>query len=267
MTNVAIVGAAGRMGRTLIAGLEARGELTLAAAIDRPGISFIGADSGELAGIGTNGVPVTDDLEAACDKFDVLVDFTIASAVAGNVDICRRHGKKMVIGTTGLDEAQKQVIADAGKEIAIVFAPNYSIGVNMTFKLAEIAAGILGDDVDIEIIEAHHRHKVDAPSGTALRLGEAVAGALGRDLDEVAIYGRQGITGERDRKAIGFHSIRAGEIIGDHTVMFTSAGETLEIRHHSQSRTHFAAGALRAAAWVGEKTAGVFDMKDVLGLA
>ena len=267
MANVAIVGAAGRMGRTLIAGLEAHDDLTLAAAIDLPGLSVQGADSGELAGIGSNGVPVTDNLEAACDKFDVLIDFTIASAVAGNVEICRRHGKKMVIGTTGLDDSQKQAIADAGNEIAIVFAPNYSIGVNMTFKLAEIAARIMGDDVDIEIIEAHHRHKVDAPSGTALRLGETVAGALGRDLDEVAVYGREGITGERDRSSIGFHSIRAGEIIGDHTVMFTSEGETLEIRHHSRSRTHFAAGALRAAAWIVDQSRGVFDMKDVLGLA
>lgn len=267
MANVAITGAAGRMGRTLIAELKDRPELSLTAAIERPGADTLGADSGELAGIGHNGIPITDDLEAACDSFDVLIDFTVAGAVAGNIDICQRHGKRMVIGTTGLDDGQKTLIETAGKDIAIVFASNYSVGVNVTFKLAEIAAGILGDDVDIEIIEAHHRHKVDAPSGTALSLGEAIAGALGRDLKDVAVYGRQGVTGERDRQTIGFHAIRAGEIVGDHTVIFSSAGERLEISHHAQSRTNFAAGALRAAGWVTDQAVGVFDMKDVLGLA
>ena len=266
MTNVAITGAAGRMGLTLVAAINAHPGLTLTAAIERQGVDAIGQDVGILAGLGPLGVLVADNLAAVCNQFDVLIDFTIASATAANIETCLAHGKKMVIGTTGLDAAQKAALATAGKGIAIAFASNYSVGVNVTFKLAEIAAGILGDSVDIEIIEAHHRHKVDAPSGTALSLGEAIAGALGRNLDEVAVHGRDGITGERDRNTIGFHAIRGGEIVGDHTVVFAGAGERLEITHRAQSRMNFAEGALRAAAFIVNQSHGVYDMQQVLAL-
>lgn len=266
MTNVAITGAAGRMGKTLVAAISTSPALTLVAALEREESSAIGQDAGEVAGIGKTGVPVTGDLAAVCDAFDVLIDFTIPDATARNVDICRSRAKRMVIGTTGLNEDQRAAIDSAGRDIAIVFAPNYSIGVNATFKLAEIAASILGADSDIEIIEAHHRNKIDAPSGTALGLGESVARALGRDLNEVAVFGREGQTGVRDRKTIGFHSLRGGDIVGDHTVVFAARGERLEITHRAESRTNFAEGALRAAAWVAEKPHGVYTMKDVLGL-
>jgi 4-hydroxy-tetrahydrodipicolinate reductase len=255
------------MGRTLVAALQDNAALTLAAAIERPGMDTIGADAGEIAGIGKTGIPVSDDLVAVCSDFDVLIDFTLADATARNVQVCASRGKKMVIGTTGLSDAQKEQVHKAGERVAIVIAPNFSIGVNATFRLAETAARILGDDVDIEIIEAHHRNKVDAPSGTALGLGESVAKALGRNLGDVSIYGRQGITGVRDRRTIGFHSVRGGDIVGEHTVVFAGAGERLEITHRSQSRTNFAEGALRAAAWVASQSEGVFDMQDVLGLA
>lgn len=267
MTRVAITGAAGRMGRTLVAALQGSTELVLTAAIERAGTDAVGADAGEVAGIGKTGVLVVDDLLAACPDFDVLIDFTIADATADNLRVCASQGKKMVIGTTGLSDAQRQEVDKAGERIAIVFAPNYSIGVNAAFKLAETAARILGNGVDIEIIEAHHRNKVDAPSGTALGLGESVAKALGRNLGDVSVYGRQGISGVRDRETIGFHSLRGGDIVGEHTVVFAGAGERLEITHRSQSRTNFAEGALRAATWVTGKSVGVFDMRDVLGLA
>lgn len=266
MTSVAITGAAGRMGRTLVAAMNGMPGMTLAAAIERPDCPEIGQDVGELAGIGKSGIAITDDLASACPHFDVLIDFTIADATAANVAICGAHGKQMVIGTTGLSAAQKASIDQAAEKIGIVFAPNYSIGVNVTFKLAEIAATLLGDDVDIEIIEAHHRHKVDAPSGTALGLGEVIARALGRDLSDVAVYGRQGTVGARDRQTIGFHSIRAGDIVGDHTVAFAGAGECIELTHRARSRTNFAQGAIRAANWIAEQEQGLFDMQDVLGL-
>lgn len=265
MTRVAITGAGGRMGRTLAAAVDDHDGLTLAAAVERPGAGYIGADVGELAGIGAVGVIVADDLTAACDEFDVLIDFTIADATLANVDICRANGKKMIIGTTGLNDAQRERIEAAGSEIAIVQASNFSVGVNATFRLAEMAARMFGDDVDIEIVEAHHRHKVDAPSGTALSLGETVANALGRNLDEVAVHGRQGITGARDRHSIGFHAIRGGEIVGEHTVVFAGDGERLEITHRAQSRMNFARGAVRAAIWVMDQPPGVYDMQDVLG--
>lgn len=266
MTRIGITGAAGRMGKTLIAAVHDHPELTLTAAIERPGVSVIGADAGELAGVGPIGVAIGDDLAAACDDFDILIDFTIADATAANVGICASHGKAMVIGTTGLSDDQTAAVHKAGETVPVVWAPNYSIGVNATFKLAEMAATILGAAVDIEIIESHHRNKVDAPSGTALGLGRAVAGALGRDLNSVAVYGRQGQTGVRDRAAIGFHSIRAGDIVGEHTVVFAGAGERLEITHRAESRVNFAEGALRAALWLSGGSAGVFDMRDVLGL-
>lgn len=266
MVNVGITGAAGRMGKTLVAAIHDNPDLTLTAAIERHGVPVIGADVGELAGVGRNGIAIVDDLATACATFDVLIDFTIADATAANVEVCARHGKAMVIGTTGLNEEQTAAVNRAGESVAVVWAPNYSIGVNATFKLAEIAAGILGDAVDIEIIESHHRNKVDAPSGTALGLGHAVAGVLGRELNDVAVFGREGQTGVRGRRTIGFHSIRAGDIVGEHTVVFAGAGERLEITHRAESRMNFAEGALRAAVWVTGKSAGVFNMRDVLGL-
>lgn len=266
MIRVAIAGAAGRMGQMLVSRIGGFDALDLTVAHEREGFERAGDDIGAIAGGESLGVSVTTDLDAVADQFDVLVDFTIADATAANIEICRRRGKKMVIGTTGLSAEQKAALATAAHQIAIVFAPNFAVGVNVTFKLAEIAAAILGQDVDVEIIEAHHRHKVDAPSGTALGLGEAVAKSLGRDLSEVSTYGRGSVTGERDRARIGFHSIRAGEIVGDHTVLFASEGERLELTHRAQTRVNFADGALRAAAWVGNREAGQFDMQDVLGL-
>ena len=266
MTRVAITGAAGRMGRTLIEACRQAADVELAAAIERPGSAAIGVDAGELAGIGAVGVPVVDDLAAVVSKFDVLIDFTRPEATLANLEGCRKAGRRMVIGTTGFTSEQKQQIAAAAADIAIVLAPNMSVGVNLCFKLLEVAAQVLGDTVDVEIIEAHHRHKVDAPSGTALRMGEVVAEALGRNLQECAVYGRQGVTGERDRKTIGFETIRAGDIVGEHTVMFAGLGERVEITHKASSRMTFATGAARAAGWLMGRDKGLFDMQDVLGL-
>tara|TARA_R110002111_G_scaffold92677_5_gene144012 strand:+ start:159 stop:968 length:810 start_codon:yes stop_codon:yes gene_type:complete len=266
MTNIAVIGAAGRMGKTLIETIVANPNAKLTAAIEQPGVSLIGADAGEVAGVGHLGVPISDSLESILDDFDVLIDFTVAAATQVHVDICASGGKKLVIGTTGLSPAQNSQVQKAGDQIAIVYAPNYSIGVNATFKLLDVAARIFGDSVDIEITEAHHRHKVDAPSGTALKMGEVIADALGRDLTDVAIYGREGQTGERDRQTIGFSTIRGGDIIGEHQVMFAGQGERLEITHRAQSRSNFAEGAVRAAVWVAAQHNGVYDMQDVLGL-
>ncbi|WP_126454581.1 4-hydroxy-tetrahydrodipicolinate reductase [Sulfuriflexus mobilis] len=266
MTRIAITGAAGRMGRALIeAGHTAEG-VELATAIERSGSSVIGADAGELAGIGTLGVRVGDDLAAAIGDFDVFIDFTRPEVTLENIKVCRAAGKRMVIGTTGFDAAGKAAIRDAAEDIAIVFAPNMSVGVNLCFKLLDLAARVMGDEVDIEVIEAHHRHKIDAPSGTALRMGEVVAEALGRDLKTCAVYGREGQTGERERKTIGFETIRAGDIVGDHTVLFADIGERVEITHKASSRMTFANGAVRAAKWLMDKDSGLFDMQDVLGL-
>jgi 4-hydroxy-tetrahydrodipicolinate reductase len=266
MTRIAVTGAAGRMGRALIEACQQIEGLSLGAAIERPGSSLVGADAGELAGIGRNGVQVVENLGSVLDTFDVLVDFTRPEVTLNNLALCRKAGKAMVIGTTGFDEAGKQAIREAANDIAIIFAPNMSVGVNLSLKLLDLAARVLGDEVDIEIIEAHHRHKVDAPSGTALRMGEVVAAALGRDLKDCAVYGREGNTGERDRKTIGFETIRAGDIVGEHTVMFAGIGERIEITHKASSRMTFAKGAMRAAAWLAAKDRGLFDMQDVLGL-
>jgi len=264
--RIAVAGAGGRMGRTLVQAVTEAEGLVLGAATERPGSSLIGADAGELAGVGRNGVAVSADLSAAMDSFDVLIDFTAPSATMEHLALCRQAGKRMVIGTTGLDEAQRAAVAVAGDSVGIVFAPNMSVGVNLCLKLIDIAARVLGDEVDIEIIEAHHRHKVDAPSGTALRMGEVVAAALGRDLAEVAVYGRQGHTGARERRTIGFETIRAGDVVGEHSVWFASEGERVEIVHKASSRMTFARGAVRAAAWVAGRETGLFDMQDVLGL-
>jgi 4-hydroxy-tetrahydrodipicolinate reductase len=267
MTNICIVGAGGRMGRTLIEAVQQAEGLELTVATEQAGSSLLGADAGEMAGVGRLDVAITDDPAAHAGGFDVLIDFTRPEGTLHHLEICRSAGRAMVIGTTGFTDGQKQVIREAGGDIPIVFAPNMSVGVNLCLKLLDLAARVLGDDVDVEVIEAHHRHKVDAPSGTALRMGEVVAGALGRDLAECAIYGREGNTGERDRRTIGFETIRAGDIVGEHTVMFAGPGERVEITHKASSRMTFAKGAVRAAAWLKDRPAGLYDMQDVLNLA
>lgn len=266
MTRIAITGAAGRMGRVLIEATLENKNTTLSAAIDRPGSSLVGVDAGELVNQDTLNVKLVDDLSQITDDFDVLIDFTHPDVSVKNIEICRQAKKRIVIGTTGFSDEQKETITNAAKDIAIVFAPNMSVGVNLCFKLLDIAARVMGDYTDIEIVEAHHRHKVDAPSGTALRMGEVVADALGRDLKDCAVYGREGQTGERDRNTIGFETIRAGDIVGDHTVMFADIGERVEITHKASSRMTFANGAVRAANWLMDFDKGQFDMQDVLDL-
>jgi 4-hydroxy-tetrahydrodipicolinate reductase len=265
-TRIAVTGCAGRMGKTLIEAVAAQEGAELTVAIERTGSSLIGVDAGELAGIGKNGVVVVDDINAVINDFDVLVDFTAPAATSSNAVACEAAGKQMVIGTTGFSDDQKAAVIACSESSAVCMAANFSVGVNLCFKLSEIAAQVLGDTVDIEITEAHHRHKVDAPSGTALRLGEVVADALGRDLKEVAVYGREGHTGARDRQTIGFATVRAGDVVGDHTVLYAAEGERVEITHKASSRMSFASGAVRAAVWLPTQPAGMYDMQDVLGL-
>lgn len=265
-TNIAVAGAAGRMGRRLIEACTQMAGTALTVALEYPESTLVGSDAGELAGIGSLGVFVVNDMNAVINNFDVLIDFTTPEATLVHLAACSAAHKRMVIGTTGFSAEQRDTIARAAQDSAIVFAPNMSVGVNLTFKLLEMAAKVLGDEVDIEVIEAHHRHKADAPSGTALRMGEIVAQTLGRDLSECAVYGRQGKTGERDRGTIGFETIRAGDIVGEHTVMFADIGERVEITHKASSRMTFANGAMRAARWIMQQDKGLFDMQDVLGL-
>lgn len=265
-TRIAISGAAGRMGRALVGACQDFEGVRLAGAIEARGNAFVGQDAGMLAGVGEIGTPVGDSLEAIGSDFDVLIDFTLADASTENIHICRAVDKCAVVGTTGFSKAQRARVAKDAEHIALVLAPNMSVGVNLCFKLLDVAARALGDEVDVEIIEAHHRHKVDAPSGTAVRMGEVIAQALGRDLAECAVYGRQGHTGERDRATIGFETVRAGDIVGEHTVMFAGTGERVEITHRASSRLNFAHGALRAARWIVDKQPGIYDMQDVLGL-
>ena len=266
MIRVAITGAAGRMGKTLIAAVDEADGLQLSAAIVNPESSLIGADAGEVAGIGKAGVLFAGTLADVKDDFDLLIDFTFPDLTLENLGFCRQHGKSMVIGTTGLTEVEKAQLEADAQGVPVVFAPNMSVGVNVVLNLLHTAAQILGDDYDVEIIEAHHRHKKDAPSGTALRMGEVVADALGRDLRECAVYGREGFTGERSRTEIGFETIRAGDVVGDHTVLFAGIGERVEITHKASSRMTFAKGAVRAAQWLADKPAGLYDMQDVLSL-
>ena len=266
MTNIAIVGAAGRMGKTLIEACHQTDGINHTVATEYPESSLLGADAGELAGLGKSGVLIAGSLDDAEQDFDILIDFTRPEPCLKHLEWCKNNNKKMIIGTTGFSEEEKQIIEETAKTIPVILAPNMSVGVTLTLKLLEMAAKVLGDDVDIEIIEAHHRHKVDAPSGTALRMGEVVADALGRDLAECAVYGREGNTGERDRKTIGFETIRAGDIVGDHTVMFAGIGERVEITHKASSRMTFGKGAMRAARWLVGKESGLYDMQDVLDL-
>jgi 4-hydroxy-tetrahydrodipicolinate reductase len=261
------MGAAGRMGKILVEAVQQRAPLTgLTAAVVRPGSTLIGVDAGELASLGRIGVPLSGHIEAVAEEFDVLIDFTLPEVMLKNLAFCRKAGKAMVIGTTGLDAAQKQLLVEAGKDIPIVFAANFSVGVNLSLKLLDMAARVLGDEADIEIIEAHHRHKIDAPSGTALRMGEVIASALDRDLQKVAVYGREGHTGARERETIGFATVRGGDVVGDHTVLFACEGERLEITHKASSRMTFAKGAVRAALWLDGCEPGLYDMQDVLDL-
>jgi len=266
MIKVAVTGAAGRMGKTLIEAIADNQDTQLTAAFEHPSSTLIGADAGELAGIGRNGVQISADLKSEFDVFDVLIDFTRPEATCENALLCASAGKKMVIGTTGFTDSQKGQLDDAAGNIAICLAVNFSTGVNLCLSLIEMASKVLGQDSDIEILEMHHRHKVDAPSGTALRMGEVVAGALDRDLSTCAVYGREGITGERERETIGFSTIRGGDVVGDHTVIFAADGERVEITHKASSRMSFARGAVRAATWLAQRNRGMFDMQDVLGL-
>jgi 4-hydroxy-tetrahydrodipicolinate reductase len=266
MLRIGVTGVAGRMGRVLVQACGMAEGVELAAATERPGGGVIGQDAGELAGAGALGVKIADDLATVIGDCDVVIDFTRPEASLAHLDICRANGKAFVVGTTGFSAEQKTRIAEAARDIPVVMAPNMSVGVNLCLKLLDVAARVMGDYSDIEIVEAHHRHKVDAPSGTALRMGEVVAAALGRDLKDCAVYGREGVTGERGRKTIGFATVRAGDIVGEHTVMFADEGERVEIVHKASSRLTFARGAVRAALWLRGKPAGLYDMQDVLGL-
>ena len=263
--RIAIAGASGRMGRTLLEAVSQDDDVVLGAALDQPGSACLGKDAGELTGAAC-GIPIVDDIDAALAQADCLIDFTRPEGTLQHLEVCRRRGVHMVIGTTGFSAEGKQSIQAATREIPIVFAPNMSVGVNLVFRLLDVAARALSEGYDVEVIEAHHRHKVDAPSGTALRMGEVVAAALGRNLAECAIYGREGHTGERPATQIGFATLRGGDIVGDHTVLFAGTGERIEICHKAASRMPYAQGALRAARFMRGKTNGLFDMQDVLGL-
>ena len=264
--KIGVIGAGGRMGRMLIEAVQDNPQTTLSAAIERQGSSLVGADAGEVAAIGHLNVSIVDDLVSIIDDIDVLIDFSLPAATEQNMQICAQHNVAMVIGTTGFNEQQEAVLVEASKKIAIVYAGNYSTGVNLSLKLLEMAAKAFGTDADVEIIEAHHKHKIDAPSGTAYMMAEAVAEARGQNLKDVAVYGREGQTGARETGTIGIHAIRGGEIIGDHTVMFIADGEVVEITHRARARMTFAAGAVRATTWVIQQSAGQYNMQDVLGL-
>lgn len=265
-TRIAIIGASGRMGKALIEAVTTSQNAHLGAAIGRPGSSLIGADAGEIAGVGNQAVRLVDNLAEVIDQFDVLIDFTTPTTTLANAALCAAHGKGVVIGTTGFTAEEKQTLLSYQDRIPLCIAANFSTGVNLCLKLLQTATQVLGADSDIEIVEAHHRHKVDSPSGTALRMGEVIAETLNRDLDKVAIYGREGQIGPRNRENIGFATVRGGDVVGDHTVMFLADGERVEITHKASSRMSFARGAVRAAVWLQQQKNGLFDMQDVLGL-
>tara|TARA_R110000744_G_scaffold4221_11_gene15356 strand:+ start:5783 stop:6586 length:804 start_codon:yes stop_codon:yes gene_type:complete len=267
MNKIAIFGANGRMGRVLIEAIDQSQNATLNAAFVRASSSMMGVDVGELAGIGQRGLTVTDVNSADFSQIDIVIDFTLPEALEANLALCVQQKKPVVIGTTGLKQQQKDALQRASQHIPIVFAANYSIGVNLLLNLARQTARVMGDTADIEIIEGHHRFKKDAPSGTAVAIGEVIADELGRDLSTCAVYGREGDTGERDHKTIGFATIRAGDIVGEHTALFADIGERIELTHKASSRLTFANGAVKAAVWLKNKPAGLYDMQDVLGLA
>jgi 4-hydroxy-tetrahydrodipicolinate reductase len=263
--KIAIAGCSGRMGRALLEGVAQADDLVLHAALEHGGSDLLGRDAGELSGAPC-GVKISSDVAAALKGADVLIDFTRPEGTLNHIEICGKLGVNMVIGTTGFSAQQKAQLGAAAQHIGIVFAPNMSVGVNLVFKLLETASRVLANGYDIEIVEAHHRHKVDAPSGTALGMGEVIAKTLGRNLEKCAVYGREGVTGERDPSTIGFATVRGGDIVGDHTVLFAGTGERVEITHKASSRATFALGALRAARFLKENSAGMYDMQDVLGL-
>lgn len=264
--NIAIAGSSGRMGRALLEAVMHAPDMRLAGALERAGSPLLNQDAGELIGARC-GVSIVEDVAAALHECAALIDFTRPEATLNHLKVCRERGVNIVIGTTGFTPEQKHMISDAGKDIGVVFAPNMSVGVNLSLKLLDIAARVLSEGYDIEIVEAHHRHKVDSPSGTALRMGEVVASALGRNLAECAVYGREGVTGERSPSTIGFATVRGGDIVGDHTVMFAGTGERIEITHKASSRATFALGSLRAARFLAQHGKGLYDMQDVLGLS
>jgi 4-hydroxy-tetrahydrodipicolinate reductase len=264
--KIAVAGVNGRMGRVLIEAIGQNSNAELGAALVRSGSPLRGQDAGTLAGVGVLNCAMQDNLTAALNQFEVLIDFTSIDSTMANLRICRDAGRAMVIGTTGFSAEQKQELAVAAQTIPLVFAPNMSIGINVLLGVLAQTAQLLGAGYDVEIIEAHHRHKVDAPSGTALRLGEVVATAYGRDLQAVAVYGREGHTGARDPQTIGFATVRGGDVVGDHTVLFAGIGERIELTHKASSRITFAQGAVRAAVWLKKQPPGLYDMQDVLGL-
>lgn len=263
--KIAIAGSAGRMGRALLEAVAQTTDMRISAALEIHSSPFLGKDAGGLIGA-ANGVQITSDFASILPDCHQIIDFTRPEATLAHLRVCQTAGVKMVIGTTGFSAEEKERLKAASKDIAIVFAPNMSVGVNVTFKLLEIAAKVLNQGYDIEIVEAHHRHKIDAPSGTALRMGEVIAEALDRDLKQVAVYGREGVTGERSDETIGFSTIRAGDIVGEHTALFAGTGERIEIGHKASSRMTFAMGAVRAVRFLQDKPNGLFDMQDVLGL-
>ncbi|HYD94347.1 MAG TPA: 4-hydroxy-tetrahydrodipicolinate reductase [Noviherbaspirillum sp.] len=263
--KIAVAGASGRMGRMLIETVQNAEDAVLAGALDIAASPAIGGDAAAFLGKPA-GVMIESDLAKGLAGAEFLIDFTRPEGTLEHLEYCAAHGVKMIIGTTGFDDAGKAAIAAAAQKTAVVFAPNMSVGVNVTLKLLEMAAKSFSHGYDIEIIEAHHRHKVDAPSGTALKMGEVIASALGRELDDVAVYAREGVTGERDPSSIGFATIRGGDIVGDHTVLFAGIGERIEISHKSSSRFSYAQGSLRAARFLADKKTGLYDMQDVLGL-
>ena len=264
--DIGVLGADGRMGGAIIRALEAETRAQLTAAVTAETSPHIGKDAAQVAGLKDCGIKLSSDIHAALDACDVLIDFTVPAATAANVGLCAQHNVAIVIGTTGFTPEQQAEIDLAASKVAVCKSSNFSTGVNLCFQLLDMAARVLGDDVDIEVYEAHHRHKIDAPSGTALSMGEVVANALGRDLGKVAVYGREGQTGARERETIGFATVRAGDIVGDHTVTFAAEGERVEITHKASSRMSFGRGAVRAAGWLAGQGAGLYDMQDVLGL-
>lgn len=265
LLKIAVAGASGRMGKMLIEAIQKADDTVLAGALDRAESPSVGTDAAAFTGTPAN-VIIEADLSKGLANADYLIDFTRPEGTLAHAAYCAEHGIKMIIGTTGFDQAGKDAIAAAAQKTAIMFAPNMSVGVNVTMKLLELAAKNFSHGYDIEIIEAHHRHKVDAPSGTALKMGEVVANAIGRNLDDVAVYAREGVTGERDPSSIGFATVRGGDIVGDHTVLFAGIGERIEISHKSSTREHYALGSLRAARFLQGKQTGLYDMYDVLNL-
>ncbi len=265
MIKVAILGCAGRMGRNLLQAAIEDKSIELVGGTVRADNSLIGVDAGELCGLGKQNAPISSDINDL-GAADVFIDFTSIESTKQHISWCNQHQKALVIGTTGFSDSEVQHLQQSALDIAVVLAPNTSIGVNLLFKLAQMAAQVVGDDSDIEILEAHHRFKKDAPSGTAVKLGQVIADTLDRDLNEVAVYGREGITSERDKHTIGFATVRAGDIVGEHTALFANLGERLELTHKATSRMTFALGAMRAAKWLAQADIGFYDMQDVLGL-